>query len=124
MPGRGTYPGLGSRVIPQLLYNVKALATCEMGPTKPPGIGVLRMRLLTASLSFLAALSASAVPLDSALGKRQIQTLSRGAVEVFSRIASTPPLLLRTGFAKVCGELTRGYRHSHHLNRSGQQCQL
>ena len=124
MPGRGTYPGLGSRVIPQLLYNVQALVTCETVPAEPSGIGVPRMRLLTTSLSFLAALSASAVPLDPALGKRQIQTLSRGAVKVFSRIASTLPLLLRTGFAKVCGELTRGYRHSHLLNRSGQQCQL
>ena len=125
MSGRGTYPGLGSQVIAQLFYNVQALASaCEMCPRRAT-------RHWCAQDGF--ADRFAVVPCRTQrirrssglyLGKRQIQALFRGAIEVFSRIASTLPLLLRTGFAEVCGELTRGYRHPHHLHRSGQQYQL
>ena len=84
------------------------------------------MRLLTAPLSLLAVLGASAAPNESTLGKRQIQTLSPGDVATFQPFSSyaasayCDPSVLKTW---TCGgtwrRFYRGVLNSHrHIHYS------
>lgn len=82
------------------------------------------MRLLAASLSLLSVLGAFATPTDPALEKRQIQTLSSGAVAAFkpysfyAASAYCDPSTLKTWTCggtcrRFCGGVPSAHRHFH-----------